>query len=67
MARCGTSLVVQKAGTRRFLIEHPRSTYDNGSFLKVPMMGGITREEGTSFVAGKILKIQIFLFFKNKK
>ncbi|KAK6632434.1 hypothetical protein RUM44_007476 [Polyplax serrata] len=52
MARCGTSLVVQTAGSRKYLVEHPRVSYAKGKFLKIPMMGGITREEGTSFVAG---------------
>ena len=55
--RGGSSLVIQKAGSMKFLTEYPQALFAKGNFIKVPFIGGITRDEGTSFFASMKTKI----------
>ncbi|KAJ4435296.1 hypothetical protein ANN_17906 [Periplaneta americana] len=47
----GNHPVIQTAGSHKFLVEHPLKSLQEGRFLQVPMMGGVTRHEG-SFILG---------------
>ena len=49
----GNHAVVQTAGTQKFLIETPLTSIQEGRYHPVPMMGGVTRQEGSFIVAGK--------------
>lgn len=44
--------MIQKAGEKKFLTENPNKLFRNGSFLKVPIMGGTTRDDGSAFISG---------------
>ncbi|XP_069678632.1 juvenile hormone esterase-like isoform X3 [Periplaneta americana] len=52
----GNHPVIQTAGSHKFLVEHPLKSLQEGRFLQVPMMGGVTRHEG-SFILGNIYDI----------
>ncbi|XP_034230889.1 glutactin-like isoform X2 [Thrips palmi] len=46
----GNHAVVQKAGTQRFLVENPRLSLREGRFKRLPVMGGVTKDEGSVFL-----------------
>ncbi|KAL1124776.1 hypothetical protein AAG570_001397 [Ranatra chinensis] len=46
----GNHAIVQTVGANKFLVEDPKVSYANGNFLKIPMMIGVTKHEGTFFV-----------------
>ncbi|XP_052121854.1 uncharacterized protein LOC113206932 [Frankliniella occidentalis] len=52
----GNHAVVQKAGAQRFLVEHPRHSLRLGRHKRLPVMGGVTKHEG-SFFFGNIYDI----------
>ncbi|KAF4532446.1 hypothetical protein B566_EDAN003021 [Ephemera danica] len=43
----GTSPVIQKAGSVRFLVEDPRTTLENGNYTPHPALLGATKHDGT--------------------
>lgn len=51
----GNHLVIQTAGSQRFLVEPPLTSVKEGRFKRVPLLGGVTRHEG-SFILGSKLQ-----------
>lgn len=49
----GNHPVIQTAGSQRFLVEPPLKSIQEGRFKRVPLLGGVTRHEG-SFILGNI-------------
>ncbi|PNF36333.1 hypothetical protein B7P43_G00515 [Cryptotermes secundus] len=49
----GNHPVIQTAGNQRFLVEPPLKSIQEGRFKHVPLLGGVTRHEG-SFILGNI-------------
>ncbi|XP_033606831.1 carboxylesterase 1E isoform X3 [Cryptotermes secundus] len=49
----GNHPVIQTAGNQRFLVEPPLKSIQEGRFKHVPLLGGVTRHEG-SFILGRI-------------
>ncbi|PSN53820.1 hypothetical protein C0J52_04632 [Blattella germanica] len=49
----GNHPVIQTAGSQKFLVEPPLKSIHEGRFIHVPLMGGVTRHEG-SFIVGSI-------------
>jgi hypothetical protein len=47
----GNHPVIQTAGNQRFLVEPPLKSIQEGRFMRVPLLGGVTRHEG-SFILG---------------
>jgi hypothetical protein len=47
----GNHPVIQMAGSQRFLVEPPLKSILEGRFMHVPLLGGVTRHEG-SFILG---------------
>ena len=45
--------MVQKAGSQRFLVEHPQHSLRMGRHRRVPVMGGVTKHEGSFFLGSK--------------
>ncbi|XP_054284421.1 glutactin-like [Macrosteles quadrilineatus] len=46
----GNHAVVEKPGKTSFLVEDPRVSFQDGRFVKVPMMVGVTKHEGSFFL-----------------
>lgn len=46
--------VIQKQGTEIFLKEDPRKSLKNGHFLKIPVMTGVTKDEGSMVLESKL-------------
>lgn len=46
----GNHAVIQTSGKRRFLVEDPKISFQEGRFKKVPMMIGVTKHEGSFFL-----------------
>jgi len=46
------ALVVQEAGSRKFMTELPQNAFSNGKFLNLPIMVGSTRDDGSAFIPG---------------
>ncbi|CAH1389389.1 unnamed protein product [Nezara viridula] len=46
----GNHAVVQTAGSKKFLVEHPKDSYKKGDFQHIPTMIGMTKHEGTFFL-----------------
>jgi carboxylesterase type B len=51
----GNHPVIQTAGNQRFLVESPLKSIQEGRFKHVPLLGGVTRHEG-SFILGSKLQ-----------
>jgi len=49
----GNHAVIQIAGAQRFLVEDPRVSLDAGRYKKIPVMGGVTKHEGSFFLGSK--------------
>lgn len=49
----GNHAVVQKAGKQRFLVEHPRESLRAGRYKRLPVMGGVTKHEGSVFLGSE--------------
>lgn len=50
----GTHAIVQKTGSSRVVEQDPRQQFNSGDFLKVPLMVGVTKHEGTFILGGKL-------------
>jgi hypothetical protein len=59
----GSRPVVQTAGSQRFLVEHPLKSIQEGRFMHVPLLGGVTRHEGSFILGSKCTKISTRLQF----
>ncbi|XP_046687175.1 juvenile hormone esterase-like, partial [Homalodisca vitripennis] len=46
----GNHAIIEKPGPRSYLVEDPRLSFQDGRFLKVPMMIGVTKHEGSFFL-----------------
>ena len=44
--------VVQNVGSKRFLTQHPKESIRSGDFLKVPVLTGVTADEGSMCIEG---------------
>jgi hypothetical protein len=49
----GNHPVIQTAGNQRFLVEPPLKSIHEGRFKHVPVLGGVTRHEGSFIVGSK--------------
>ncbi|KAG8252389.1 hypothetical protein J6590_057810 [Homalodisca vitripennis] len=46
----GNHAIIEKPGPLSYLVEDPRLSFQDGRFLKVPMMIGVTKHEGSFFL-----------------
>ena len=53
--------VVQKSGSKRFLTQYPKESIESGNFLKIPVLTGVVRDEGSMCIEGT----STLLFRKN--
>lgn len=51
----GNHAVVEKPGKTSFLVEDPRVSFQDGRFVKVPMMVGVTKHEGSFFLGSEFI------------
>ena len=56
----GNHAVIQIAGAQRFLVEDPRVSLDAGRYKKIPVMGGVTKHEGSFFLGSKYFPKSIY-------
>lgn len=49
----GNHAVIQTAGEPKFLIEDPKITFENGGHMKIPVLGGTVKHEGSFLLASK--------------
>lgn len=47
---------VQKNGSKIFLDEDPRQVMKRGKFQKLPILTGVTKDEGSMIIQGRIIK-----------
>nr|XP_018917077.1 PREDICTED: pyrethroid hydrolase Ces2a-like isoform X2 [Bemisia tabaci]XP_018917078.1 PREDICTED: pyrethroid hydrolase Ces2a-like isoform X2 [Bemisia tabaci]XP_018917079.1 PREDICTED: pyrethroid hydrolase Ces2a-like isoform X2 [Bemisia tabaci] len=47
----GNHAVIQTAGEPKFLIEDPKITFENGGHMKIPVLGGTVKHEGSFLLA----------------
>lgn len=53
--------------TKAFLVEDPKVSMKNGRFLKVPILTGVTKDEGSMLISGSCLVSIYFSCVQNMK